>query len=335
MPELRKDPVLDRWVIIAAERAKRPSDFESQECPAPDPQRFCPFCEGNESKTPPEIVAVRKKGSKPNGPGWSIRVVSNKFPVLRIEGDLGKKGIGIYDYMNGIGAHEVIIEGPGHTLSSTPLSDEEFLGIVKIYQDRLRDLSQDTRLHQPMLFKNMGSAAGASLEHTHSQLIVTPIVPRTVKHEMDNARHYFDFRGRCIFCDMIEQEIGTESRIVMTHGNFVCFTPYAARFPFEMWVLPRRHASHFTSLSHADAEEFSFLLRRVLLKLERGLKMPPYNWILHTSPFNVHEVEHYHWHIEIIPRLTKVAGFEWGTGFYVNPVPPEDGAEFLRGIQVE
>ncbi len=335
MPELRKDPILDRWVIIAAERAKRPSDFESQSVAQPDPKRFCPFCAGNETKTPPEIVARRDRGTKPNEPGWTVRVVSNKFPVLGVEGSLGKKGIGIYDYMNGIGAHEVIIESPGHTLSATGLSDEHYLQVVTTCQDRLKDLSLDRRLLQPMLFKNMGSAAGASLEHTHSQLIVTPIVPRTVKHEMDNARRFHDFRGRCIFCDMIEQELSTESRIVMTHGNFVCFTPYASRFPFEMWVLPKRHACRFDGISHAEAEEFAYILRRVLLKLERALNMPPYNHILHTAPFNMSDLEHYHWHVEIIPRLTKVAGFEWGTGFYVNPVPPENAAEFLRGIQID
>ena len=327
MPELRRDPVLGRWVIIAVERARRPSDFKVEE--APPPPDFCPFCGGNEAKTPPETFAFRKEGTAPNTPGWRVRVVPNKFPVLGIEGDLGKKGHGIYDMMNGIGAHEVVIETPEHMTSFTPLDDAHVADIVRAYRARLLDLQRDSRMIYAMVFKNVGKAAGASLEHTHSQIIVTPVLPRTVTQEMMGCLRFHDYRGRCLFCDIVEQEI-SENRVVLDHGGFISFCPYASRFPFETWIVPKRHASHFEKISDDDINEFAHVLKETLRRIESAIAGGPYNFIIHTSPFDAGDLEHYHWHVEIIPRLTKVAGFEWGTGFYINPVPPENAAEFLR-----
>jgi len=333
MPELRKDPVSGRWVIIATERAMRPADFESE--PQPIKGGFCPFCEGNEDKTPSEIMAYRERGTQPNSKGWRVRVVPNKFPALRIEGNLNKKGEGIYDLMNGIGAHEIIIDSPNHIISLTELDNGHVEEIIWAYRDRLVDLKKDKRFIYGLLFKNVGAVAGATLEHSHSQLIVTPIVPITVMHEMNGCEEFYKYRGRCLFCDMVQQELATGSRIVLEDDIFVAFTPYASRFPFEIWVMPKVHSSHFENLQKLEIEELAQVLRKILLKLEKALEFPPYNYIVHTTPFTYREIEYYHWHIEIIPRLTRVAGFEWGSGFYINPVTPESAAEHLRDTSVD
>src|SRR5262249_52431816 len=231
MPELRKDPIMGRWVIIAHERAKRPHDFKGEAQSAAE-GGLCPFCEGHEDKTPPEIIAYRERGTRPNGPGWRIRVVPNKFPALKIEGNLNKRGEGIYDKMAGIGAHEVIIESPRHHISMADLMEDSIREVLWVYRDRLVDLKKDNRLVHGILFKNVGAAAGASLEHTHSQLIVTPTVPISVWEEMTGALEFFNYRGRCIYCDMYQQELSTESRIVLDTPHFTAFCPYASRFPF-------------------------------------------------------------------------------------------------------
>ena len=332
MPELRKDPIVGRWVIIAHERAKRPHDFRS-EAPLAHAPGVCPFCEGQEDKTPPEILAYRQFGSRPNGPGWRVRVVPNRLPALKIEGHLNKRGDGIYDIMAGIGAHEVIIESPRHHVSMASLTEDNIREVLWVYRDRLVDLKKDSRLVHGMLFKNVGAAGGASLEHTHSQLIVTPIIPISVWEEMTGALEFLNYRGRCIFCDMVQQELAVEKRIVLDSAHFTAFCPFASRFPFEIWILPKTHSSHFENIPKPVVDDLGHVLHQVLNKLELALDNPAYNYIIHTAPFDTQSLPHYHWHIEIIPRLTKVAGFEWGSGFYINPVPPEDAAGFLREIE--
>ena len=328
MPELRKEPVSGRWVIVATERAARPTDFETN--PQVIKSSFCPFCEGNEDKTPPEILAYRDNGAMPNTGGWRVRVVPNKFPALQAEGEYFKCEDGIYDKMNGIGAHEVIIESPRHIQSLTSLDNENVEEVLLCYRDRLVDLKSDKRFVYGLLFKNVGFSAGASLEHTHSQVIVTPIVPPLVANEIANAKVFYQRTGKCLFCDMIQQEIETDKRVVISTDNFVVFAPFASRFPFETWILPKKHESNFENLQGAEAKELAYVLKSVLAKLEATLDFPPYNYIIHSAPFNVTESKHFHWHIEIIPRLTNIAGFEWGTGFYINPTPPEESAELLR-----
>ncbi|MDR4498924.1 MAG: galactose-1-phosphate uridylyltransferase [Candidatus Scalindua sp.] len=328
MPELRKEPVSGRWVIISTERASRPTDFKFT--PHPLSGGFCPFCENNEEKTPPEIIAYREPGTKANTPGWRVRVVPNKYPALQIEGEQNKRGEGIYDMMNGIGAHEVIIENPRHILSLTALDSGCIKEVLLCYRDRLIDLKKDRRFAYGLLFKNVGASAGASLEHSHSQLIVTPIVPKQVENEMEGAEAFYKYRGRCLFCDIVKQEIATNSRIVVLTDNFVAFEPFASRFPFETWILPRFHSSHFENLQEPDIKELAGVLKNTLLKLEISLDSPPYNYVIHSTPFYLYESEYFHWHLEIIPRLINIAGFEWGSGFYINPMPPEKAANFLR-----
>ena len=246
----------------------------------------------------------------PNTGSWRVRVVPNKFPALQVEGEQNKRGEGIYDMMNGIGAHEVIIESPRHIQSLASLDNGNVEEVLLCYRDRLIDLKKDKRFVYGLLFKNVGFSAGASLEHTHSQLIVTPIVPQLVENEMENAKIFYQHRERCLFCDMIQQEIDTNSRIVILTDNFVAFAPFASRFPFETWILPKKHESHFENLQEFEIEELAKVLKSALTRLETALDSPSYNYIIHSAPFNINESEYFHWHIEIVPRLTNIAGFE-------------------------
>lgn len=333
MPELRKDPIVQRWVVMAPDRAKRPSDVKD------DPKfvegEFDPFAEGNEAATPPEIMAYRNYGSEPNGPGWRVRVVPNKFPALQIEGNLEKRGDGIYDMMNGIGAHEVIIECPQGETNMSRLSVDNIREVLWVYHDRLVDLKRDRRLVHALIFKNKGALAGASLPHCHSQLMATSVVPISIAEEMNGALEFFNYRGRSIFEDMIQQELATGSRIVLDTANFVVFCPFASRFPFETWILPKQQSSHFENITRPAIEELGTVLKTVLRKLELALDDPPYNYVIHTAPFNQPELPHFLWHMELFPRITRVAGFEWGSGFYINPVMPEQAAEFLRDVDLD
>ncbi len=333
MPELRKDPIIDRWVIISTDRGKRPVFFIEESLPSKI--GMCPLCPGNENMTPPEVYAIRIDPLPPNSPNWVLRVVPNKFPALRIEGDLNKEGIGLYDRMNGIGAHEVIIETPvhGQTLSSMDVLAVQNVFIA--YRERTLDLTNDKRFKYIIVFKNHGSIAGASLDHSHSQLIALPIVPRRVLEEINGGLNYYKFKDRCIFCDIIAQEKEDNLRVVFENERFIVLSPYASRFPFETWILPKKHEPYF-ALHDRDDNYFSIseALSIVLKKYDKVLNAPPYNYMIHTTPFGNGEIPHYHWHMEIIPRLTKMAGFEWGTGFYINPTPPEEATEYLRETHV-
>jgi UDPglucose--hexose-1-phosphate uridylyltransferase len=237
--------------------------------------------------------------------------------------------------MRGVGAHEVIIESPRHVVSTAELSEEQLREVLWVYRDRLVDLKKDPRLVYGMIFKNVGSEAGATLEHSHSQLIVMPVVPINVWEEMTGSLEFYNFRGRCIYCDMIQQELASEKRIVLDTPGFVAFCPFASRFPFETWVLPKVHSSHYENIQKNGVDDLAGVLRQVIAKIEAALDQPAYNYIIHTAPFDTQEIAHYHWHIEITPSLTRAAGFEWGTGFYINPVPPEEAAAFMREVEVE
>jgi UDPglucose--hexose-1-phosphate uridylyltransferase len=291
---------------------------------------ICPFCEGNEHHTPGEISAIREPDSEANRKGWRVRVIPNKFPALEIEGDLGRQSDGLYDMMQGIGAHEVIIESPRHLSSTSELSEAEFSEVLCVYRNRLVELKKDHRLAYGMIFKNVGPSAGASLEHLHSQLIATPIVPINVWEEMTGSLEFYNYRGRCVYCDILQRELANKKRIILETSEFVALCPFASRFAFETWILPKTHSSRYENIDNAGTTELAGVLKKVIKKLEDVLEQPAYNYIIHTSPFDSSEVGHYHWHIEIMPRINKAAGFEWGTGFYINPVPPEDAATALR-----
>ena len=332
MPELRKDPITSRWVIISTVRGNRPNK------PVVRPETagagFCPFCAGNEDKTPPEITAIRKSGDASNQSNWTIRVVPNKFPALQIEGDLDRRGEGLYDFMTGIGAHEVIIETPSHLTEFADLEVEHIKEVLLIYRSRMLDLKNDQRFKYILVFKNQGTAAGASLDHAHSQLIATPIIPKRVLEELVGAREHFERKERCIYCDILRQELHTGKRIVQAKNGFVALEPFAPRFPYETWLLPESHESHFEETPLANFEAMAVALKELLLRIQLALGNPHYNFVLHASPIQEQPMPDFHWHFEIIPKLTHVAGFEWGSGFYINPTPPEAAAKYLRETQV-
>jgi UDPglucose--hexose-1-phosphate uridylyltransferase len=329
MTELRKDPVVGRWVIISTERAKRPQEFP----PEPPARRegVCPLCPGSERMTPPEILAFRE-GGQPNDPNWTLRVVPNKFPALQIEGELGKAADGIYDRMHGIGAHEVVIESERHDIDLFDLPEKRFGDVLWAYRERLLDLKKDHRFKSVLIFKNHGAAAGASLTHSHSQLIALPVIPKRVMEEMLGCKEYYRFRDRCLFCDIVVQEMDQKVRIVEETGEFLAFSPYAPRFPFETWIVPKRHQCAYEMIEGDQAKGLAAVFRRTLRRLNLALENPPFNFIVHSAPFQERAAEFYHWHIEIMPKLTKVAGFEWGSGFYINPTPPEESAKYLREL---
>ncbi len=328
MPELRRDPIIGRWVIISTERGKRPDDFNLEKRSAKG--GFCPFCEGNEDKTPPEVLAYRDPLSAKNTPGWKVRVVPNKFPALQIEGELERRGDGIYDMMRGVGAHEVLIESPDHNMQLANLPKDHVESVFWALRDRCIDLQKDSRFRYILIFKNRGEDAGASLEHSHIQLIATPIIPKRAMEELEGAEFHYKFKERCIFCDMIKQETEVQKRVIYSNRNFVAIAPYASRFPFESWILPLKHVSSFTKTTSEWLPDLADVLKTVLNRIDTVLDEPPFNFIIHTAPCNNLELDYYHWHIEVIPKLTRVAGFEWGSGFYINPTPPEDAAAALR-----
>ncbi len=336
MPELRKDPIIDRWVIISSERGQRPV-FLTEEAEAAKPGAICPLCPGNEAMTPPEVFAIRPApfSSPSNSPNWILRVVPNKFPALRIEGELNKQGLGLYDKMNGVGAHEVIVETPIHNQTLTGMEIPAVQNLFMAYRERTLDLLRDRRFKFIMIFKNSGSMAGASLAHSHSQLIALPIIPKRLSEEITGSLNYYKHRDRCVFCDIVAQESEERQRVVYENAHFIAISPFASRFPFETWILPKRHEESFVSSRTGDnyfsiAEALSVVLR----KHQKVLNSPPYNYMIHTTPLELVDAPYYHWHIEIIPRLTKLAGFEWGTGFYINPTPPEEATIFLQEVDV-
>ncbi len=331
MSQYRRDPITGRWIIVDISEPKNHQQFEL--APLTKKGGTCPFCEGNEKMTPPEVEAVRDEKSQPNSPGWSVRVVSNKFPALRIEGNLDKRGIGLYDMSNGVGAHEVIIETTEHYKDLADLSPHQIRNVIFKYRSRSLDLERDVRFQYILLFKNHGEKAGASLEHTHTQLVALPIVPKRVREELKGAREYYNYRDRCVFCDMINQEKEDKVRIIQENNHFISFAPFVSRFPFEVWILPKIHNPHFKSIDDNSADDLAVILKDALARIKTLLKDPAYNFIIHTSPIRNGMNEEFHWHLEIMPKLTTVAGFEWGSGFYINPTSPEEAAKCLKEVK--
>jgi len=345
MSELRYDPMRKTWVIIATERGMRPINVQRREhVRNSTTEMVCPFCPGNENRTPPEIMAIRDPGSPPNGPGWKVRVIPNKFPALTIESPQERFGKGIYDVVSGFGAHEVIVETPDNTMQMADFSLSHLREVFGVYRSRLRDLMRDVRFRYIMIFKNHGSEAGASLCHSHSQLIAIPVTPSLVAIELASVRDYYRLKERCMMCDLIHQELEDGERMVINEEKFIVFAPFASNFPFELRIVPKKHNHDFSLVDDDTLVHLAAVVKEVLGRLRKVLDDPPYNFILHTAPPMTHRVgkpyywssigDDYHWHLELIPRLTMIAGFEWGTGFQINPTSPEDASRFLREAQI-
>lgn len=333
MPQLRKDPLSERWVIFAEGREARPNEFERVERRRAHVR--CPFCAGHESDTPPPLSlygAPDGEGghANHNGAGWLVRVVPNKYPALLAHGRAEPDAQGLYTACDAVGVHEVIIESPRHVSSLSQLTPAEAQWLMVAYADRLRALAELPECRYALTFKNVGPEAGASIEHAHSQVVATTMVPSEVAQELTASRRLFRQRRRCFFCQVIEDELTYGLRLAATSDRFVAVCPYASRVPYEVWVLPREHASHFEQQAPDALEELAGFLQRVIARLESRHPQLAYNYFIHTAPFDTGRLRYYHWHIEVFPRLATTAGFEWGAGYFINPVPPEQAAANLR-----
>ncbi|MCL5023007.1 MAG: galactose-1-phosphate uridylyltransferase [Nitrospirae bacterium] len=328
MHELRKDPLLCRWVAVTSE-SKSPGEYclpeERSEGTA------CVLCPGRERETPPEIAAIREGGR------WWTRVIPNFRPVLHVEGDLGRRGLGMYDRMNSVGANEIIIDSPEHDKQPEDIGIEQVRRIVRLYRDRVADLEKDSRLRYILIFKNSGKGAGAIYSHPHSEVMATPVIPKLIKEELDGAKQYYAYKERCIFCDIMREESRNGERVVFETRDFFSFSPFAPKFPFETWILPKSHSCAFQQTGESEMEDLSLMFCTVLKKMRAILGDSPYNYFFHTAPNRIPRRDHwhtlgddFHWHIEIVPRLLMTSGFEQGSDFYVLTTSPEDAAKYLR-----
>jgi UDPglucose--hexose-1-phosphate uridylyltransferase len=335
--ELRFCAIKHRWTIIAPERKQRPNEFLRSNSAKGPTQAIDPFAPGNESETPPEIFTVP---SLDGGAGWQVRVFANKFPVLRVEGEVRREAVGLNDTVSGVGAHEVIVETPDSDRELADLSVDEIMPILDTYRARLVDLRHDRRLRYVLIFKNKGEEAGSSVPHAHSQLIATPIIPTLVAQELNVAREHYGRCERCLFCDLIRQELRLQERICVETDRYIALAPFAASYPFESWIFPKQHHHDFALSSDDELRGLAVILREFLRRMRTVLDDPPYNLVLHTAP-NPHPrpgqpdfwstIEHdYHWHLEAVPRITRAAGFEWGSGYTINSTSPEEAASLLK-----
>lgn len=330
MPELRQDPSTKEWVLLARERAKRPHEFQRPASPAKAPRNNCVFCPGHEDETPPEIWRFPNENLS-----WAVRVISNKFPALSTEASIIRhEETPLHHRMEGFGYHEVIIDSPYHERPMALMEPEEIKGVVAAFRERYWALRNDRRIKLVLIFKNHGSTAGASLEHPHCQVVATPIIPLYIRHKYDVAVRHYDDTGRCIYCDIVSEE-KESARVVHRSEYFLVFEPFASRSPFETWITPFRHNSCFASINDQELEDLAAVLRETLARLYYGLNNPDFNLVVHTAPTEDEDKPYYLWHIQILPRLATPAGFEIGSGIYVNPCFPEEAASFLRNVRVE
>ena len=331
MPELRQNPITKQWVIIATERARRPHEFVQKRGDAPPLPSYsekCPFCPGNEHLAPPESLRITRDGN------WQVRVVPNKFAALSSEGKFFRKAEGLKRTVAGIGFHEVVVETPNHSATTALLTKEEVELIIRCYKERYFSLIHDPRIENVTIFKNHGSAAGTSLEHPHSQIIATPIIPPDIRNRMEEALRFYDDCGECLFCKVMAEELAEGTRIIHQTEHFVSFIPFASLTPFSMWIYPRRHMASFGEMHAEEMSDLARTLHLILAKVYHGLGNPDFNYVIRTAPSENRYCRYYHWYLSLIPRLTKTAGFELGSGMYINTTLPEANAEFLRNIEL-
>lgn len=330
MPELRLNLITREWVIIAREKGKRPEDFISarEKKRLPEFVETCPFCPGNESKTPDEQYRIRDEK------GWKIRVVPNKFAVLSKEGERRRTNTGLKKSVNGVGTHEVIIETPVHNLTTATMSVEQLKEVIQTYKDRFIEIYKDPRIEHVIIFKNNGPASGTTIEHPHSQIAGIPVIPLQIRSRIENAMRFFDDTGECLLCKTINDEINDGARILSNTEHFVSFIPYAALSPFHIWIFPKRHSGSFSDLKSEEIWDLSINLKSTMAKLYYGLEHPDFNYVIRSGKPSNTDSEFIHWYIGIVPRVAMASGFELGSGMYINPLMPEISAEFLRGVRI-
>lgn len=314
------------WVVVTTDHPKGPSDYLSFKPPYQQPQEteaLCPFCPGHEDMTPRETFMLTGEGGR-----WAVRVIPNKFPFFHIEGEFDRRPEGMYDVMEAIGAHEIVVEAPGHKQNFASMDTQQIEKILRAYRERLKDLEKDQRFQQFLILKNY---PGVFNRHPHSHIMAMPVIPRRIDEEIYGALDYYQRKERCIFCDIIKEEISMKKRVILETVHFLVFSPFASRYPFETWIVPKKHSPDFHHIHEEGIEDLSVAIQSLFLRFHKLLSDPPYSLTFHTSPIQdrFHRSE-YHWHIETRLRIGLREGFEWGTGFFVNPTPPEDAAAFLR-----
>ncbi len=329
MNEIRKDPLSDSWVLVASERLKRPQFIKIRVEQEESELKNCPFCYGNEKLTPPEIFAIRPDNSPPDSPGWLTRVFPNKFPALKVELNPEQQENQPYTKIGGCGAHEVIVETPEHFKKFSAFSPQDFFNIFSTFQHRIRDLKRDRRLVQIMIFKNSGALAGATLSHAHCQLIALPIISAKMEQRLRTFNQFRQNFQTCLLCKIAEEEIALEKRIVNLNERIIIFAPYASRFSFELQILPRRHRACFEDEPEETISELAAVFSGLAKVISRKTEIDDFNLILNTAPAGINENE-FHWSIEFFPQLNRLAAFEWGSGFYINPILPEEVARVLN-----
>jgi UDPglucose--hexose-1-phosphate uridylyltransferase len=331
MPEIRQNIATREWVIIATERARRPEEFvQEPKERAEDRPAFvatCPFCPGNE-ELDLERLRIPAQGD------WLVRVVGNKYPALQEMGERVRRFDGLNCAISGVGYHEVVVESRRHNTSPATEEPAEVEGTLQAFQLRGRAMRADPRIEQIVYFKNHGATAGASLLHPHTQLLALPVVPYNVRARTEEARRYFDDQGVCVICRMREEEEHAQARVVLESPWFTAFVPYAAFSPFHLWIVPRRHAASFLDATPAEVHDLSVMLRELLRKIYFGLNDPDYNYVIRSAPEQECDSEYLHWYVAIVPRVTRPAGFELGSGMFINPALPEESARFLRTLAV-
>ncbi|RKX69993.1 galactose-1-phosphate uridylyltransferase [candidate division WOR-3 bacterium] len=311
MSHLRKDPLVKRWVVVATKRRHRPRKVEE-----------CPFCPGNEGLTPPEVLRIPEKKD------WQVRVVPNLFPILGDHGETTRSPF--YRSRPGKGFHEIIIETPLHNRHIAELELNNLKLVLDTYQHRLREFNDLSWIRYTLIFKNYGRRAGASLKHSHSQVVAMPLLPKRVAEELTSAKAYYRRHRRCLFCQIIAEEKETEDRIIVSNRHYLAFVPYAARIPYEIWIMPIRHQAYFDRVSDDEKFAFAEIIQSCLKRLVKVLDDPPFNFFLHTGPNHLDAGDYYHYHLVIMPVTTILGGFELGSGFYVNQSLAEEDAQRLR-----
>ena len=339
MPEMRRDPITKNWVVIASERAKRiaPPIYRAvAEIEKIEYEKNCFFCSGNEHTTPPETLSYRQENTVSDSPGWEVRVVPNKFAALNLEHDfhiIQENSLKVFSWAAGVS--EVVIETNRHLQNLALCSTNQVANVLRAYRDRYLAISKENSIKYILIFRNNRKEAGATIEHPHSQIIATPIIPLKLSEEFSGAYDYYESTGRCVFCDIVKMETKDRQRIICENELFVSFTPYSSRVPYECWIMPKYHTAGFQDLDEIKIAYLSEIWKATLYKLYAGLDNPPYNYYIHTSPVKKNMDKYFHWHMELLPKLNTPAGFELGTGMYINIAIPEESAEYLRGLEVK
>ncbi|NJK81541.1 MAG: galactose-1-phosphate uridylyltransferase [Chloroflexaceae bacterium] len=333
MPELRQNYATKEWVIIASERAKRPSSYVengvhkllTEDRPEYDPN--CPFCVGNEE------LDLQVENFPPVGP-WKTRVVRNKYPALSGDGLPVQLSDGVHASISGVGRHEVLVEHPRHNTTLALIDPEHIQLVLETFQQRGKAMSEDPRIKQIIFFKNHGERAGASLAHPHCQIIGMPVVPDTIRRRMLAMQQHVNEQGENPIQVMLEEELQSGERLINVSEHFVAFVLYAGSSPFHSWIVPRRPQANFLDVPPAELADLAVVLRDMLRRIYYGLNDPDYNLIIRSSPLHEPNDSHFHWYIAMVPRLSRVAGFEMGSGMYINPSLPESCAAFLRDVRI-